>query len=407
MFKALIAPGRIKLVIVRRTVPQRLWANFEETARGVDLTVVETAPDLSDKDHHHGSEGFTLLKARATSVGEIHKILDDLQPQVLLCFGWADLCSLASLTWAKATGVPTIVSSDSKEDDYKRSFFKEFAKSKILGAFDLAWAAGSKSAEYLEGLDFPVERIHIGSLDTVDLSHFESGALSARAQGRALRAEMALPEKFFLSVARLSQEKNLDFLLQAFARYRANAGTEGWDLVLVGDGPLRAALEAQAASMGLEKYVQFRGSVNYIDLPVFYGLAQVFVLPSLRDTWAVVVNEAAAAHLPLLISTRAGSSEDLVRDGENGFCFDPSDLDGLAAKMALLSGGTWDLVEMGLRSREIVEGHGTVAYGKALTKLTERALSLPPRPFGRLATMVCRSQMISLQSTLPSGRSCS
>lgn len=397
MFQTQTNSSRPRLALVRRKVPQRLWANFQKAGQWVDLTVFETAPELSETENPVETHGYRLLRVQASSVSNIYRLLDELQPQVLLCFGWGDLCSLASLTWAKANGRRTIVSSDSNRDDLPRAQHKEFVKARILNTFDLAWAAGGNSAAYLETLGFSHDRIYTGGLDTVDIDYFENGALAARTQGEILRAAMALPQRFFLCVARLSPEKNLHRLLQAYARYRAQIGVKAWDLVLVGDGPLRAALEAQAAELSVYNHVHFRGFAGYSDLPPYYGLADAFVLASVKDTWAVVVNEAAAAHLPLLISTRAGSCEELVRDGENGFCFNPWDMDDLAAKMAWLAGDMFDLAAMGLRSREIVQGHGPEAYGTALGKMTERALSLSPRPFGPIARLACKTQIALLK----------
>ncbi|SLN74460.1 Alpha-monoglucosyldiacylglycerol synthase [Falsiruegeria litorea R37] len=388
---------RPRMALVRRAVPQRLWANFEEAGRGIDLTVFETAIKPVEVESPE-TDAFQLLHHPAPSVADINRLLDEVQPQVVLCFGWGDLCSLASLTWAKARGCRTIVCSDSNRNDYARASHKEFAKAQILSAFDLAWAAGAQSAAYLEELGFAGEGIHVGALDTVDLAHFESNALAARSQGAALRSQMGLPERFFLCVARLSPEKNFERLLQAYARYHKMASPDRlWDLVVVGDGPLREALEAQSRTLGISEHVHFRGAAGYDDLGPYYGMAQAFVLASLKDTWAVVVNEAAAAHLPLLISTRAGSSEELVRDGENGFCFDPYDVGQLAARLAQLASGECDLANMGQRSREIVQGHGSEAYGQALTAMGKRAVTLPPRRFSPLARLACRMQLMQLK----------
>ena len=86
--------------------------------------------------------------------------------------------------------------------------------------------------------------------------------------------------------------------------------------------PLRAALEAFPAVENLT--LHFAGSLPYDKLPSIYSEADIFVLPTLADTWGVVVNEALAAGLPVLGSVRAQAVEELVIDGVNGWTFDPS-----------------------------------------------------------------------------------
>ena len=73
------------------------------------------------------------------------------------------------------------------------------------------------------------------------------------------------------------------------------------------------------------------GFKQYPELPLYYGLAGAFVLPSLTEPWGLVVNEAMAAGLPVVVSDRCGCASDLVRPGENGFAFDPCDIEQLAA----------------------------------------------------------------------------
>lgn len=387
----------IRVAVLRRAVPERLWANFAAATAVVDLTVVETAPT----DAPAPTPGtFRLLRTPAPEARSMHRVLDRLDPEVVLCFGWSDLPSLASLTWARKRGRRAIVTSDSNHHDWRRSALREALKARLIRAFDLAWAAGCHSADYLARLGFPPDRITTGGLDTVDLAHFERGAQAARAGGAALRKALGLPERFLLCCARLAPEKNQAALLEAFAHYRARVGQQAWDLVLVGSGPLDSALRARAAALGLGDHVQFRGHVGYHDLPAVYGLASALALPSLREPWAVVVNEAAAAALPLLVSSRAGSADALVEPGVNGFLLDPDAPHAMADALFQLAHGGFDLAAMGQRSRELVQGHGTEAYGAALGALARRAVALPPRRSEALSLLACHAQLWREQARL-------
>ena len=116
-----------------------------------------------------------------------------------------------------------------------------------------------------------------------------------------------------LCVARFSPEKNLPALIRAFLR--SDLAT-AWDLLLVGGGPQQAAL----AAMATDHRIQLRGWVAYQDLPGLYASAAAFVLPSTFEPWGLVVNEAMAAGLPVLVSHACGCAPDLV-DARTGWRF--------------------------------------------------------------------------------------
>jgi glycosyltransferase involved in cell wall biosynthesis len=82
--------------------------------------------------------------------------------------------------------------------------------------------------------------------------------------------------------------------------------------------------------------VLFYGFRQIDENPIFYALADAFVLPSIYEEWGLVVNEAMACGVPVLVSNTVGSAEDLVAEGVNGFCFDPRSSDQLAEHLLKL-----------------------------------------------------------------------
>jgi 1,2-diacylglycerol 3-alpha-glucosyltransferase len=174
-----------------------------------------------------------------------------------------------------------------------------------------------------------------------------------------------LPEQFFLYSGRLSPEKNLETLVRAYNRYRQRSGA--WGLVLAGTGSQRPSLERLAAgSEGL----RFAGPQSYDDLPTFYGLAGCLILPSTRDTWGLVVNEAMASGLPVIVSNRCGCADDLVEHEGNGFLFDPSREDELTGYMLRLSAMTEEeRVAMGRRSKEIIRNYSLETWAAEVTRI--------------------------------------
>jgi glycosyltransferase involved in cell wall biosynthesis len=199
-------------------------------------------------------------------------------------------------------------------------------------------------------MDFPRDRIWTGYY-VVDNQTFATGAASARRNPEGIRRRLGLPERYFLFVGRFAPVKNLPRLLEAYARYRASAGYHAWGMVLVGSGPQESMLRELAQNL---PEVVFAGFQQLDTLPTYFGLASSVVLPSISEPWGLVVNEAMAAGLPVLVSHRCGSVSELVRSGLNGYVCDPLNIDGMARLMSVLSSRAVDLDKMGDESRRIV-----------------------------------------------------
>ena len=159
------------------------------------------------------------------------------------------------------------------------------------------------------------------------------------------------------------------------------SGNAPWDLVLLGDGPLRETLNSQLSTLNLHSHVHLHGFKQYDELPVYYALANAFVHPSTTEQWGLVVNEAIASGLPVIVSERCGCSPELVRD--NGFTFDPMNEPELAAllfRMATLSDD--DRRRLGDASYKIAANFVPERFGEGLERAARMALELAPRRFG-------------------------
>ena len=133
------------------------------------------------------------------------------------------------------------------------------------------------------------------------------------------------PKPIVAFVGRLVGLKNVPVLLRAFEPLRNRA-----QLVIIGDGPERAALEAQAPEGTL-----FTGMLVGDELLAWYNLIDILVLPSTQEAYGAVTGEALMAGARVIVSRKAGSS-DLVREGENGIVIDPSDEAGLTDRIRRL-----------------------------------------------------------------------
>ena len=111
----------------------------------------------------------------------------------------------------------------------------------------------------------------------------------------------------------------------------AEAGDPRLLLVLAGSGPERERLADLANVRGAR--LTLAGDLEWERIVEAYVAADVFALLSEREPWAVVVNEAAACGLPLVLSDRVGAAHDLLRDGENGFLVEAGDVEAAAAAL--------------------------------------------------------------------------
>jgi|SRR5579875_874993 len=266
----------------------------------------------------------------------LHALLERIRPRAVAIPGWSDPLALGGLCWARRNRTPVILMSDSRAGDKRRSPWKESMKAAVVRLADAALVAGKAHASYVAALGMPSASILTG-YDVVDNAHFAEGANLARTRAAEWRRMLELPERYFLAASRFVGGKGLSRVIRSYARYRANTGSDAWNLVLMGDGPLREELLALVARLNLQACVKFVGFRQYEELPLFYGLASAFVHASITDTWGLVINEAMASGLPVLVSQDCGCAAELVSHGETGWTFDPRDESELAKQMMMIS----------------------------------------------------------------------
>lgn len=332
-----------------------------------------------------GEEAFervTLFEDRAVEqvanaevMAAVERALDAAQPDVVVPGGWSHVEALTMIRWARANRRRVVMMSESTAHDYARSGFREAIKHRLVRLADAALVGGAPQQRYITALGVLRERVFLG-YNAVDNAWFERGATEARANP-ALRAELGLPKAYFLASGRFIAKKNLDRLVRAYAIYRAGAGDDAWDLVLLGDGELRAELEALVAQLGLGGRVHFPGFRQYDELPQVLAFAGVFVHVSLSEQWGLVVNEALAAGLPVIVSRQCGCAEDLVEDGVNGWTVDAHSQADIAARLAAVTQA--DRAAMAAAGQQIVARYGPARFAQGLAAALAAAGTVAPR----------------------------
>jgi 1,2-diacylglycerol 3-alpha-glucosyltransferase len=311
-------------------------------------------------------------------VERVDRALAELRPQVMVIPGWSDRCALACLRWCERHGVPAVLMSESTAADRPRRWWREWIKRRLVRLCSAALVGGSRHAQYLRQFGMPQAATVIG-YDAVDNDYFARQTARVRRSGTLERAQLRLPTRFFLACSRLVEKENLFRLLQAYALYRAGAGARHWRLVILGDGDLRPNIMRWIDGLGVAEDVLLPGFKQYDELPTWYGLAGVFVHASTTEQWGLVVNEAMASGLPVLVSQRCGCAPDLVRDGVNGFTFDPHDVEQLAGLMQRVAAMTdEERHALGRASERIIADWGPERFADGLIRAVQVALRRPP-----------------------------
>ena len=299
----------------------------------------------------------------------VRPALNRIKPEVILCGGYNYLASWTAARWARAHQVPVLLWSESSAMDLRRGYaLVEFLKARFLNLCAAFVVPGKSSLNYLKDLGVAEHRVFTAP-NAVDVALFSRAAEAARRTESAVRARHSLPSRYFLYVGRLVQAKGVFDLMEAYARLSPEVRS-AVGLVFVGDGSDRAELAAGAATI-VPGTIQFLGFVHRDELPEVYGLADGFIFPTWSDPWGLVVNEAIACSLPVISTSVAGCTLDLVREGWNGFVVPPRDPAQLAAAMGRLAGDSVLRMKMGSRSREGAEANSPTAWADGLVKAVE------------------------------------
>jgi glycosyltransferase involved in cell wall biosynthesis len=265
-----------------------------------------------------------------------------------------------------------VMMDDAFERTVRCDFLPRLAKRAIHQNIDAVFIPAPSHQAYYFGLGFPSERIFYG-VDVVD-NDFFSLQEGPTADKQDVREALSLPDRYFLFVGRFLERKGIDLLVEAFRRYREVFGGRAWDLVLVGTGELPKIV---AGCIGINGGIHLAGPRFGRDLCRLYSLARACIVPSHKDPWALVVNEAMASGLPVIVSRGCGAAKTLVREAENGWTFAPGDAEALKrlmTRMTLLEDST--LARMGRKSQEIISAWSLDRFVDGLLA----AAAIPRRP---------------------------
>jgi glycosyltransferase involved in cell wall biosynthesis len=354
-----------RLVILTEIIaPYRIPVFNALAARSeVELHVMfltETDPSLRQWQIYRDEIRFSyeVLKSYRRRMGPLNVLvtrgvraaLRSCNPNVVLAGGYNYLATWQAQRWARRRQVPFLLWSESNTTDARRNLsWVESAKRLFIRGCQGYVVPGTSAAAYLETFGVKRDKIFVAA-NAVDVERFSKAAEEARRDPER-RTRLQLPPRYLLFVGRFVRAKGIFDLLDAYATLPEELrGTVA--LVLAGDGEEREELVRRSRQIEPGKVV-FPGFIQRDELAAYYALAEGLVFPTHSDTWGLVVNEAMACGLPVIVSRAAGAVADMVRDGENGYVVAAREPQELSQAMCRLLNKNGSREQMSGRSLEM------------------------------------------------------
>jgi glycosyltransferase involved in cell wall biosynthesis len=260
---------------------------------------------------------------------------------------------LLALFYCLVTGTPFVLQGESHVVQQRHPLKKALKRCllfPLLRRAKAAFATGRKAADYWVDAGIPRERVFTLS-NTPDIVFFLEKSALGTSRREAVRKSLGLSSRRTgIFVGRFVEVKGVEIILEAMADLAPDKQPQ---LLLVGDGPLKPHYENIIQRHNLP--VRLVGFQQKDQLPGLYAAADFFILPSLSEPWGVVVNEAMACGLPLLLSDQVGAAYDLLEERRNGFMIPAGDVAAWRKALVVMMELTdAELQRMGDASRERV-----------------------------------------------------
>jgi glycosyltransferase involved in cell wall biosynthesis len=305
---------------------------------------------------NRGSGGDSFFGLRNPG---LWKLIRNGNYDAILCFTgylnatfWIALAaaSLSGSAFLFGTDANTLVSRDGR---VWKSKLKKIIWPLLFRLADQVIVPSSRARELMLSLGIPIEGVTLTPYSVDNDWWIQKSAEVDRAAVRAGWGASAA-DAVILFCAKLQPWKRPLDLLRAFAKARLSNTL----LIFAGEGPLRLQLESEAAALGVAARVRFLGFVNQSQLPAVYTSADLLVLPSEYEPFAVVVNESMCCGCPVVASDRVGAGRDLVAPVCPEFIYPCGDTDALAAILQRADADRTWLSDLGSAARARMETWG-------------------------------------------------
>jgi glycosyltransferase involved in cell wall biosynthesis len=324
------------------------------------LVYPQTMSDTAFDGRSFGDYAQTLAWTEPPDDEELLRALRGFAPDAIVMGSWAWPASYRAAMKAQSPGVVRVLAMDNQWRGKPKQWLGRLAHRVYIDPlFDCVMVPSDRTEWFARRLGFVPAQVIRGSY-VADTTRFDRGPRS----GPKLAAN-----RRFLFAGRLIADKAPDVLAAAYRAYRA-AVEEPWELHVAGTGELGGSLDGLPG-------VRMHGFVQPDRLAVLMHEASCFVLPSRFEPYGVVVHEAAAAGLPLLVSDVAGAVPGLVQDGANGWTVPSERADLWAEAMRRMSACAPDrLGEMSTVSRALASRLSPSIWARNLHEELERRAAM-------------------------------
>lgn len=232
------------------------------------------------------------------------------------------------------------------------SFIRQISRKTIAAFADSFIAYGMLARDYLTGIGVHPNKITIAT-NTVDTGFFKS-----KTEEERLKVQNTSRPFTFTFIGYLVSRKEVDKIIDAAS---ALSGNEiDYRILIIGDGEMKQMLEMKAQLAGQDKRIRFEGYKQKNELPAYLAQTDVFLFQTGFDIWGLVLNEAMAAGLPCIASTKAGATFDLIKNGETGFAVDFNETRQLTELMKWCMHHPESIREMGERASSYIIEHASL-----------------------------------------------
>ena len=299
-----------------------------------------------------------------TVIGRRPDVLISLYAEPSFLTGWAiaRLRGTKTAFWCEVTWDKMV----------QRRTWKEWLKRVVLPSAFATIGAGEDGRAYAMRYGVPAHRA-LSLIHVIDVEHFASGRSKVWEERDLIRTQLGLKSTTFIYVGRLWWGKGINYLLEAFGEVQRRAAGEV-SLLLVGDGPEEIRLRQICQECGIRNVV-FAGFHQKPEMPRYYAIADVFVFPTLGDTYGLVVDEAMACSLPVISTSAVGEIHDRVEDGVNGYIVPPEDSTVLAERMLRLARDPKLRERMGKVSAGKIAGRTPVRWAEDFEKIVNAIIN--------------------------------
>jgi len=389
---------RVAMVTTHPIQYQVPWLRLLGQKPGIDLHVFfAMVPDASEQGREFGvafdwdvpllggydhsvlqnvSKRPSLTEFAGCDTPGIGKALRDGRFDAVIVNGWGSKTCLQALWACRRAGVPCIVRGEVNGLRH-RAGWKRLGHRMLLSRYAAVLTIGANNRTYCIQQGVDAAKL-FNTPYCVDNQRFAAMADAARADpGRELVAQrfgMNSQATTFLFSGKLVEKKRPGDLIEAL-RLARQQGADGIQLLLVGDGPLRAELEKQARELP----VHFAGFLNQSEIGAAYAASDCLLLPSdAGETWGLVVNEAMASGLPAIVSDQVGCAANLIQPGVTGEVFPCTNVEALAALLVSHAGQRPALATMGENARrQVLEGYNFDRVVDGVMAALERVTEIP------------------------------